>query len=115
MTSTELYTEVASQARTALEKSVVAWKQGALTFTEKTDIATLLPKFDLASGVTRYFELLQQSLDAGRDYANKWVAIVDSLTEVVRDQAGAAGKMIKDVTESVSDLAVKQIEKTDES
>jgi hypothetical protein len=108
MTNTEQYTEFANSARTATEKSVEIWKLGAETFTEQ---ASKISQVDFSKGIEQYFEFVQRSIDAGLEFASKWVEAVTSLTTVVGEQEKTVGDAVLEQTEKVADLVIEEAEK----
>jgi len=112
--STESYSAVAGQAREATERSVEAWKNGAKTFTDQLDQATI-PSLDLTEPVARYFDYLQQAIDFNRDLATRWAEMVTALTGSVRDQTTNVTNVVKDQVDSVADLTVRQAEKAEQA
>ena len=111
MTSTDSITAVTDQARTATERSVDVWKQGAKTIANQADLVANLPTIDLVEPVTRYFEYVQQTVDLNRDLAIRWAELVTSLAGVARDQVETVGHLVQDQAGQVADLATKQAEK----
>lgn len=114
MTSTESITDVTDQARTATERSVDVWKQGAKTIADQADLVANLPTVDLVEPVTRYFEYVQQTVDLNRDLAIRWAELVTSLAGVVRDQVETVSHLVQDQAGKVADLATKQAEKAEQ-
>jgi cobalamin biosynthesis Mg chelatase CobN len=113
-TTNGLYTDAASQAREATEKSVTTFKQGIEKFVDQTNVVAKLPTIDLTQPVARYFEYVQKSVDFNRDLLTKWAELVTSMTGTIREQAEKVSAVVKDQTEVVSDLAVKQAEKAED-
>jgi hypothetical protein len=108
MTSTEQFEKVATTARTATEKSVEMWKQGAQTFADQANKLTGLPQVDVTSGVQKYFEMVQRTVDVNRELAEKWAALVTSITGVAREQAKSVSSIVVEQAEKVGDLATAQ-------
>jgi len=83
----ELYTAAAGdRLRSATEKSVEVWKQGAQGLTDRVDMVPQLPTVDLTHGVERYFEFVQKTVDAQREIATLWVELLTSLSGTIREQ-----------------------------
>jgi hypothetical protein len=113
-TANGAYTEAASKAREATEKTVGTFKQGVEKFVEQANVVGNLPTVDLTQPVARYFEYVQKSVDFNRDLATRWAELVTSMTGSLREQAEKVTAVVKDQTEVVSDLAVKQAEKAED-
>ena len=113
-TTNGAYTEAASKAREATEKTVGTFRQGVEKFVEQSNVVAKLPTVDLTQPVARYFEFVQKSVDFNRDLATRWAQLVTSLSGTVREQAEKVTAVVKDQTEVVSDLAVKQAEKAED-
>jgi len=119
MTSTQQYTSelntaLAGTARTATEKSVQMWKQGAQTFGEQAGKLSQLPKVDMAKGVERYFDFVQRTVEANRELAAKWAELVTSITGVVYDQAKSVGNVVAEQVDRVVDLGTEQAHKAEQ-
>lgn len=108
MSITEQYNAVASQARTATERSVEVFRQGAERFTNQAVTLTRLPQVDLSTAVDQYFELVQHTVDANRDFVGKWVDLVTSLSTVAREQAETVGHVLREQTDRVADFSTEQ-------
>ena len=109
MTSTtEPYTAAASQWRSATEKSTEVWRKGAKAVTDQTDLVSALPTVDLTQGVERYFELVQRTVDANREFATRWVELLSSLTGTVREQAEKVSSLVGEQADKVGDLVAEQ-------
>ena len=114
MTSTEPYTEAASQARQATEKSVEAWTKNAKTFVDRTNVVASMPSIDLTTPVERYFEYVQKAVDLNRDLATTWAELVNTLTGQVKDQAEQVGHVVVDQAEAVGNVVTSQAKKAEE-
>jgi hypothetical protein len=114
MTSTEQFEKAASTARTATEKSVEMWKQGAQTFADQAGKLTGLPQVDVTSGVQQYFEMVQRAVDVNRELAEKWAALVTSLTGVAREQVKSVSNVVVEQVEQVGDLATAQAKRAEQ-
>ena len=108
MTITDQYHAVASSARTATERSMEAFRQGAEAFTNQTSTFTKLPKIDLAGAIDQYFELVQRSVDTNRDLAGKWLEMVTTVTGVAREQAETWGNVVREQAETVGNVVREQ-------
>ncbi len=85
MTSmTRHYSEAASQARNAADKTANLWTQGAQGL---TGLVPRLPQIDLIPAVDRYFDLVQRVVNMNRYLAVKWAQAAGTLTGAARDQA----------------------------
>ena len=126
MTSTEQYAAVVSEARSAIEKSVDLWKQGAQSLTENVDVSAMFPKFDLTTGFGQYFEMTQKTMEAGKEFSEKWVTAMtglyetlkeqsDSFTSLIKEQGESFTTLLKEQTEKLSGLATEQTEKAEEA
>ena len=95
----------APRARSAAEKVVDFWAQGAREFIDQTYMVPSLPQAGLIPAVERYFELVQRMAEMNRDLTVKWVQAASALSgmaceqapaepagEVVREQASSAGR-----------------------
>ena len=102
---TDTYTNGAVQAREATEKSAASWKRGVKAFTDQADLVARLPRLDLTEPVTRYFEFLEQVVDAQRELATQWARMVTSLSDTVREQAQKMSGLVTDEVDVVADLA----------
>jgi hypothetical protein len=109
MTSTEQYTAVASQLRSATEQSTKLWKQSAEAFTQHADAFSKLPSIDPASGVQRYFELVQRAVDVNRDLAAMWAAATTSISDVLGNQVATAGEIARKQIDVVAELVTDQV------
>ena len=95
MTSmTRHYSDAASQARTAADKTADLWTQGAQAL---TGLVPRLAQVDLIPAVERYFDLVQRVVDVNRFLAVKWVEAAGTLTGVARDQAESAADVVREV------------------
>ena len=107
------YTAAAGQAREATEKSVETFKQGVEKFTERANVVAKMPQVDLTQPVARYFEYVQKTVDFQRDLATRWAEMVTSMSGAVREQAEKVTGVVKDQTNAVADLTVKQAKKAE--
>ena len=98
MTSmTRHYSDAASQARNAADKTADLWTQGAQGL---TGLVPRLPQLDLIPAVERYFDLVQRVVDVNRFLTVKWVEAAGTLTGVVRDQAQSAAGVVREAPAS---------------
>lgn len=112
--STEQYTAVTNQAREATERGVEAFKKGAKTFTDQATAVASLPSIDLTEPVTRYFDLIQKSVDLNRELAIRWAEQVSSFSGLLREQAEKASSFVEEGTDVVAETVVDQAAKADE-
>jgi hypothetical protein len=111
MTSmTRHYSDAASQARNATDKTADLWTQGARGV---TGLIPRLPQIDLIPVVERYFDLVQRMVDINRYLAVKWVETAGTLTGVVRDQAESATEVVREIPASVGHIVHEQAEKAE--
>ncbi len=124
MTSTETYSNVADQARTAVERSADLWKQSTRSLTEQTDQLWQLPQVDLGDATRKYFEYLQDGIEVNKDVALKWVGALTQAAEAWRDQlqtvtdfqrghSQAISTWISSETETFENAAKEQAEQVD--
>jgi septal ring factor EnvC (AmiA/AmiB activator) len=109
--STDSHT-AAGQARQATEESVEVFKNAAQIFTNPVN-AVKLPTVDLTQPVTRYFDYLQKAVDFNRDLATQWAELVTTFFGSVSEQAHQVSSIVKDQTDTVADLAVRQAERAE--
>lgn len=114
MTSTELYTTMAGQAREVTEKSVEAFKQGTKTFADRAAAATQLPTVDLTTPVARYFDYVQQTVDRNREIATTWAEMFTSVSSSMRDTATSFTGTVKEQTDKVADLVTEQADRAEQ-
>jgi vacuolar-type H+-ATPase subunit H len=95
-------TVAASQARTAVEKTAEFWTQGARTL---TSFIPGIPQLSLAPTVERYFDFVQQTVEANRKVAVRWAQVADSFSGTVRDQADTAVQTVREKAEEAGDAA----------
>lgn len=105
--NTDGYTASAAQAREATEQTVESWKRGVRVLTDQAGLVTRLPRVELTEPITRYFEFLQQVVDANRELATRWAEIVDSFSGTVREQADKVGGVVADQVDAVVDTAAE--------
>ena len=104
---TDAYTNGAVRAREATEKSAASFKRGVKAFTDQADLVARLPRLDLTEPVTRYFEFLEQVVDAQRELATQWARMVASLSDTVREQVQKVSGLVTDEVDAVADLATR--------
>jgi hypothetical protein len=105
---TRQYSTVASQARTAADKTANLWTQGARTL---TDFLPGLPQIDLVPAVERYFDMVQRTVDLNRDLAVKWAEAASALPGVVREQAESAGEILRDKAATTEQAGHEHVER----
>ena len=111
MTSmTRHYSDAASQARNATDKTADLWTQGAQGI---TGLIPRLPQIDLTPAVERYFDLVQRMVGINRYLAVKWVETAGRLTGVVRDQAESATEVAREIPASVGHIVHEQAAKAE--
>ena len=105
----ELYTAAAGdRLRSATEKSVEVWKQGAQGLTDRVDMVPQLPTVDLTHGVERYFEFVQKTVDAQREIATLWVELLTSLSGTIREQTEKVSHLVAEQADRIGDLVAGQ-------
>jgi hypothetical protein len=72
---------------TITEQSTDIWAQSTKAFTDPFGMLTNAPQLDLTQGVELFFEAVQRTIDANREFAGIWVGLVGAMTAVVREQA----------------------------
>ena len=113
MTSmTRHYSDAASQARNAADKTADVWTQGAQGM---TDLIPRLPQIDLIPAVDRYFDVVQQTVNLSRYLTVKWVQAAGTLTGVVRDQAESAADVVREMPASVGHVVHEQAAKAEQA
>ncbi len=106
MTSmTRHYSDAASQARNAVDKTADLWTQGAQGL---TGLVPRLPQLDLIPAVERYFDLLQRVVDVNRFLTVKWAEAAGTLTGVARNQAESAADIVREMPASVGHAVHEQ-------
>ncbi len=111
MTSmTRHYSDAASQARNAADKTADLWAQGAHGL---TGLIPRLPQIDLIPAVERYFDLVQRTVDINRYLAVKWIEAAGTLTGAVRDQAESAADVVREMPTSVGHAVHEQAAKAE--
>jgi hypothetical protein len=113
MTSmTRHYSDAASQARNAADKTADVWTQGAQGMTGRIP---RLPQIDLIPAVERYFDFVQRTVDINRYLAVKWVEAAGRLTGVARDQAESAADAVREMPASVGHVVHEQAAKAEQA
>ncbi len=113
MTSmTRHYSDVASQARNAADKTADLWTQGAQGL---TGLIPRLPQFDLIPAVERYFDLVQRMVDINRSLTIKWVQAAGTLTGVARDQAESVADVVREMPASVGHAVHERAAEADQA
>jgi hypothetical protein len=72
---------------TITEKSTDIWAHITKALTDPFGMLTNAPQLDLTQGVELFFEVVQRTIDANREFAGIWAGLVGSLTAAVRDHA----------------------------
>lgn len=113
MTSmTKHYSDAASQARNAADKTADIWTRGAQGM---TGLIPRLPQIDLIPAVERYFDFVQRTVDLHRYFIVKWVEVAGTLTGVVRDQAESAADVVRVMPASVGHIVHEQAAKAEQA
>jgi len=106
MTSmTRHYSDAASQARNAADKTADFWTQGTRSL---TGLVPRVPQLDLIPAIERYFDLVQRVVDVNRFLTVKWVEAAGTLTGAVRDQAESAADVVREVPASAGHVVHEQ-------
>ena len=104
MTSTEQrYADVASGARSAVEKSTELWKQGAVRLSEQAGVVSTLPLPDLDEALDRFFSYLQRGIEVNRGLAKEWTDAVGTISGVTRSQLNSVSSAIRGHAEAIGD------------
>jgi hypothetical protein len=101
-TTTKPYSVAASQARTAVEKTADFWTQGARTL---TGILPVIPQIDLVPAVERYFDFVQNTVEANRNIAVRWARAASSFSGTVREETETAKATVRDKAEEAGETA----------
>ena len=104
-TMTRRYSDAASQARSAADKTTDFWTQGARGM---TGLIPRLPQIDLIPAVERYFDLVQRTVNINRSLTVRWVKAAGTLTGVVRAQAESAADVVREMPASVGHVVHEQ-------
>lgn len=113
MTSlTRQYSAAATRARTAVDKTVDVWTEGARTVSGRLG---RLPQADLVPAVEHYFDLVQRTVDINRRLAVRWAEAAGALSGVVRQKAGSAGDVMREKAEAAGDIAREQAVKAEQT
>jgi hypothetical protein len=113
MTSmTRHYSDAASQARNAADKTADVWTQGAQGM---TGLIPRLPQIDLIPAVQRYFDVVQLTVDINRYLTVRCVQAAGRLTGVVRDQAESAADVVREMPASVGHAVHEQAAKAEQA
>ena len=114
MTSTtERYRAAASRSAGTVEKIADFWTQGAQKLSDQLPAG--LPQISLVPVVERYFELVQQTVDIGRDLTLKWAEAADTLSGTVREQAESVGGRVREQAESARGFVHEQAGKAEQA
>lgn len=101
-TTTKPYAVATGHARTAVEKTAGLWTQGARTL---TGILPGIPQVDLVPAVERYFDFVQHTVDANRDFALRWARAASSISRTAHDQTETAKETLREKAEEVGQNA----------
>ena len=113
MTSmTKHYSDAASQARNAADKTADIWTRGAQGM---TGLIPRLPQIDLIPAIERYFDFVQRTVDLNRHLIVKWAEVAGTLTGVVRDQAESAADVVREMPASVSHIVHERAAKAEQA
>jgi hypothetical protein len=108
MTSmTRRYSDAASQARNAVDKTADFWTEGARAVTGRL---FALPQVDLIPAVERYFDLVQRAVEINRRLAVSWAEAAGTLSGTVRGKAESAGDVVREMAEAAGGIAREQAE-----
>ena len=104
MTSTEQrYAEVASGARSAVEKSAELWKQGAVRLSEQAGVVSKFPLPDLDEAFDRYFTYLQRGIEVNRQLTKQWTDAVGALSDAAQSQLTSVGAAVRGHADAIGD------------
>jgi hypothetical protein len=101
-TTTKPYSVAASQARSAVEKTADLWTQGARTL---TGILPVLPQIDLVPAVERYFDFVQNTVEANRSIAVRWARAASSFSGTVREETESAKETVRERAQEAGETA----------
>ncbi|MGO9780545.1 MAG: SAP domain-containing protein [Streptosporangiaceae bacterium] len=107
---TRHYSDAASQARNAADKTADLWTQGAQGL---TGLVPRLPQVDLIPAVERYFDLVHRLVDINRYLTVKWIKAAGTLTGVARDRAESAADVVREAPASVGHIVHGQAAKAE--
>ncbi len=94
MSIIDQYTSAADQAQNASAQLFDMFQQSTKTFADQIDVLATLPSIDSAP-VKNYYELLQQAIDANRQFTFQWIDGVNSVAGFVREQAGTVKSLLR--------------------
>jgi hypothetical protein len=127
MVSTEAYTTVADQTRTAVERATDVWTKSTHSLAAQTSRLWQLPQPDALLDATRkYAQYLEDGLQVNTDVTLKVVGAVTTLTEVFRNQlqaftdfqrghSKAISTWVSGETETFTDAAKQQTEQLEKA
>ena len=101
-TSTESSNAAADQTRQLTERSAEVWRNGAKTFADQLNAASL-PAAELTQAVARYFEFLQMAVDVNRDLATRWAELFTTVSGSTREQVRQVSGTAKDQVDTMVD------------
>ncbi len=107
MTSTtQRYSDAASQSASTVEKMADFWTQGSQRLTDY--MLPGLPRVDLIPLVERYFDFVQRTVDISRDLTLRWAEAAGPLSGAVREQAESVGGLVREQAGSARDFVHEQ-------
>jgi hypothetical protein len=109
------YLDVASGARSAVERSTDLWKQGAVRFSEQAGVVSKLPVPDLDEAFDRYFTYLQRGIEVNRELAKQWTNAFSTLINVPQIQADWLGKAVRGHSEAISDWVTGEVDTVEQA
>ena len=106
----EQYVDVASGARSAVERSAELWKQGAVRLSEQAGVVSKLPVPDLEEAFDRYFAYLQRGIEVNRDLAKQWTDAFSTLANVPQIQANWLAAAVRGHSEAITDWITGEVD-----
>src|ERR1700712_5712870 len=97
------YVDVASGARSAVERSTDLWKQGAVRFSEQAGVVSKLPLPDLDEAFDRYFSYLQRGIEVNRELTKQWTDAVGALSDAAQSQLTSVGAAVRGHADAIGD------------
>ena len=107
---TDQVIDATRSARSAVEKSAEAWKQGEQRLAEGVGSLARVPQYDAGRAVEIYFDYLRRGLEVNRNYVNSWVGSLTSLSEIGRDRLTAAATAAQGHADAISDWITGEVE-----
>ena len=108
MTSPEQYAAVADQLRSATDKAAELWAQGAKALAQQAEALSKMTAGDPATGVQRYFDLLQQAVEVNTELASQWADAVRSMSEAFGSQVSTLTGITQQSMGPVGDVITVQ-------